>query len=106
MTLAVVAHIGAGGRIVRAEALRAVGVVIAVAGARGVAWPGCVIAGSIAVTRGIPITVVIAVVPRLRCGDGAAHDRTGNDARSPATAPPAPAAPPLHNLDRRCCCVL
>jgi hypothetical protein len=51
------------------------GVVIAVAVARGVAWPGCVIAGSIAVTRGIPITVVIAVVPRLLCGDGAAVRR-------------------------------
>src|SRR5262249_58056150 len=64
------------------------------------------IAGRVAVTGvvgvGVVGTAVIAVVPGLGRGDGAADDRAGDDARRPA----APAAPPLHGLDLGCGCIL
>src|SRR5207245_8268626 len=121
MAQAVVAQIGARGRVVGAEALPA----IAFVSADGVAWSrrsgvarsgriGIGGAGTIAIDRAVAIAgrvavagvvgvgvvgaAVIAVVPRLGRGDGAADDRPGDDARRPA----APAAPPLHGLDLGC----
>src|SRR5262249_30850201 len=123
MAQAVVAQIGARGRVVGAEALPAIALVsaggVTRSGRSGVAWSrrrgiggagtvaiagvvaiagrvavaGVVaIAGRVAVAGVVGVGVVgaaiIAVVPGLGRGDGAADDRAGDDARRPA----APAA--------------
>src|SRR5215472_16620685 len=124
MAQAVVAQIGARGRVVGAEALPAIAFIsaggvawsrrsrvarsrrIGIGGAGTVAVSGAVaiaevvaVAGRVAVAGVVGVGVVgaavIAIVPGLGGGDGAADDRAGDDARRPA----APAAPPLHGLD-------
>src|SRR6516165_9320926 len=100
MAQAVVAQIRARGRVVGAEALPAIALVSAGGVTRsgrsgvtrsrrsGVARSRRVgIAGVVGV--GVVGTAVIAVVPGLGRGGGAADDRAGDDARRPA----APAAP-------------